>query len=107
MKEASSSPVADSNLVVTLTLGQLREIMRQEIQAAMHYSMTERESVKPYLSVEEAAALTPLAKSTIRLYIRKGMLKIQRVGRKIVIPRLELDRLIALGSKGMPIASCG
>jgi len=98
-------PVTDSDPSVTLTVGGLRKLLREEIKAALaeqEYQHTfprsanESEAVSmPYLTVQEAAKLSRIAVSTIRLYVRKGMLRPQRVGRRIVISRGELDRFMS------------
>ena len=56
---------------------------------------------KPYLSVSEAAELGRVAPSTIRLYIRKGQLKRQKVGRRVIVSRAELERF--LGSQSSKV----
>jgi excisionase family DNA binding protein len=86
-------------------VGQLREVIRQEIRSAMNQnisfsmgqdSVTTNNSLnsKPYLSIPEAADLARVAVSTIRLYIRRGRLKAQKVGRRIVISRAELEKFL-------------
>ena len=52
-------------------------------------------SAKPYLSVKEAAEFARLAPSTIRLYIRKGKLKAQKVGRRVIISRGDLEAFLS------------
>jgi excisionase family DNA binding protein len=105
MKETSSFRMADSNPVVMLTQGELREMINDAIQAAMTFSGSsgrrEHDMIsdnalfsKPYLTVAEAAAFTTLAKSTIRLYGRMGKLKLRKIGKRCVISRDELNRLL-------------
>ena len=50
---------------------------------------------KPYLTVREAADLARLATSTVRLYIRKRKLKAQKVGRRVIIARCELEAFLS------------
>jgi len=40
--------------------------------------------------------MASLAPSTVRLYIRKGQLKALKVGRRVVVPRKELERFLSL-----------
>jgi excisionase family DNA binding protein len=104
MKEPSHFSMADSNPIVMLTQGQLREMIRQEIQAAMTCSgssgkcesdMSENSlATKPYLTVAETAKLSGLGVSTVRAYIRKGILKRQKVGRRIILGRAEFERFL-------------
>ena len=48
----------------------------------------------PYLSVKEAAALTRLSPSNVRLLIRRGKLRAQHVGRRIIIKREDAQGII-------------
>ena len=90
----------DSNPAFTLTEGQLRELIRQEVQAAIatingvRLSAESSGNPKPYLTVKEAAVLARLAPSTIRLYIRKGELKAHKVGRRVVIVKSDLETFL-------------
>ena len=104
MNTLNVKPVTDSDPSVTLTVGGLRKLLREEIKAVLaeqehqqtFLSNTTSEAVSmPYLTVQEAAKLSRIAVSTIRLYVRKGMLRPQRVGRRIVISRGELDRFMS------------
>ncbi|MCS7080471.1 MAG: helix-turn-helix domain-containing protein [Meiothermus sp.] len=45
-------------------------------------------------SVEEAAQLLGLHPNTVRNLIARGELKATRVGRRILIPRIALERLL-------------
>ena len=49
-------------------------------------------SEKPSLSIEEAAALTSIGRTTLYGAMRDGFLKRVKVGRRSVILRTELDR---------------
>jgi excisionase family DNA binding protein len=105
MNEAHSISLADSSPSVTLTVGQLREVIRQELRSAISQngsvhakedSLTPSDALhcKPYLSIREAADYGRLAPQTIRLYIRKGRLKAQKVGRRVIVNRAELAKFL-------------
>jgi len=101
MDQPTSTPKApDSTPAFTLTERQLRELIRQEVQAAIakvngvRLSPESSGSPKPYLTVKEAADFARLAPSTMRLYIRKRRLKAQRVGRRVIIARGELEAFL-------------
>ena len=105
MNTLNVKPVTDSDPSVTLTVGGLRKLLREEIKAVLA-EQNDQPSLRrsgdsnataamPYLTVQEAAKLSRIAVSTIRLYVRKGMLRPQRVGRRIVISRGELDRFMS------------
>jgi len=78
-------------LVVTLTVEQFQALVREQVQAVLRPTPV---IDKPYLTVAEASEHTSLAPSTLRLAIRKGHLKANRVGRRVVISRANLDRFI-------------
>jgi excisionase family DNA binding protein len=88
----------DSTLLVTLTVEQLRDLIRNEVQRVI--APTKRITLNPgsgcssqkaYLTVKEAADFARLAPSTIRLYIRQRKLRARKVGRRVIIAREELD----------------
>jgi excisionase family DNA binding protein len=83
----------DSILLVTMTVGQLRELMRHELHAMMADAAESRTpgGDKAYFTVKEAAACSGLGASTIRLHIRHSRLAVKRVGRRILIKRSDLD----------------
>ncbi len=49
------------------------------------------------VDVREAARLTSLSPYTIRRYIRKGRIRAVRVGRRVLVPVAELERLARQG----------
>ncbi len=52
MSEPPSSPIQDSSLAVSLTVGQLRQLVREEIQAANGNA-----SLEPLLDAEDVAKI--------------------------------------------------
>jgi excisionase family DNA binding protein len=90
----------DSTLLVTMTRGDLRELIRAEVMMAIGTAKEARlnpevgASQKPYLTVRETADFARLAPSTIRLYIRKRQLKAQKVGRRVIIARSDLEAFL-------------
>ena len=104
MKQTGLLSVTDSPLFLTLSVEQVRKLIRQEMLSVMNQKtsienqhLTQNNSLadREYLTVSEAATLTTLAPSTIRLYIRRGKLKAEVVGRRRIIRRAELERFIA------------
>jgi excisionase family DNA binding protein len=95
------SNAPDSTPAFTLTEGQLRKLIREEVQATiakLNGAILIPEpgpSQNNYMTVEEAADFARLAPSTIRLYIRKGKLKAQKVGRRVIIARVELEAFLS------------
>lgn len=46
------------------------------------------------VSLDEAAKLTSVSAFTLRRQIKRGNLKVARVGRRLVIPVTELEKLV-------------
>ena len=46
------------------------------------------------VSLEEASKLTSVSQFTLRRQIKRGNLKVARVGRRLVIPVAELEKLV-------------
>ena len=87
----------DSALAVTLTVGELRALVREEVQAANqngHRCKMSTELAKSYFKIAEAAKFSCLADSTIRFYMRKGQLKALKVGSRVIIKREDLDTFL-------------
>ncbi len=52
------------------------------------------ETSSPYLTIKEAAKLSRLGESTIRLVIRKRQLRAHQVGSRVIIKRTDLERFL-------------
>jgi excisionase family DNA binding protein len=85
----------------------IREAMREELRETPISPRSEARLPKetPYLSVKEAAEAARLSPSTIRLYTRKGQLSFNRVGRRVLISRTELERFLQTNSTAMTASS--
>ncbi len=79
-------------------LGAIRQAVREEFQNLMGQNGQQNrrpvEAANPYLTVKEAANLSRLASSTIRLYIRRRELKAHQVGSRVIIKRADLERFL-------------
>jgi excisionase family DNA binding protein len=62
-------------------------------------SATGLEELKKRLAVglKEAEKLIGISKHTLRQRVRRGQIRAARIGRRILIPMAEIERLIALG----------
>ncbi len=73
----------------------IRQAVREEYQALMsqygHGVENPTEIPKCYLTIKEAADVSRLGPSTIRLYIRKRELKAHQVGSRVIIKRTDLE----------------
>jgi excisionase family DNA binding protein len=78
----------------------IREAVRAEIQAALGHNGNGRvqTEVVPtamrFLTVKQAAETSGLGGSTIRLLIRRRQLRAQRVGRRVIIKRSDLEKFL-------------
>ena len=59
------------------------------------------------VSVREAARLTSLSVFTIRRYIKGGSLRAVRVGRRVLVPVAECQRIASDGLRAKPTPSAG
>lgn len=85
-----------SNSFESVLEGIIRRVMREEIRAVIGTGIQKSTegTVKPYLTVKEAATASGLGASTIRLYIRKRLLRAQQVGRRVLVKRNDLEKFL-------------
>jgi excisionase family DNA binding protein len=76
----------------------IRLVVRDEIRAALRpqrQSSTYHAGIgEAFLTIKEAADLSRIAPSTIRLYIRQRRLRAQKVGRRVIIKRVDLENFL-------------
>ena len=94
MSKPENANIDDSSLVVTLTVGQLRAIVRKAVGQNGHQNGNLMEAARPYLTIKEAAKLSRLGESTIRLALRKRQLRANQVGSRVIIKRTDLEQYI-------------
>jgi len=76
----------------------IKPIVKEAVREAM--GLNDRElrqgaaSGKAFLTVKQAAELSGLGASTIRLYLRKRQLPAQHVGRRVIIKREDLEQFL-------------
>lgn len=79
---------------------EIRCILREELRTVKSQPSRDNEHVpapksdRTYLTVAQAAELAGLGPSTIRLYIRRRQLRAQKVGRRVLIKRSDLERFL-------------
>ena len=64
--------------------------------------MTTAEDDRLVLTVTEAAQLLKIGRSCAYEAVRNGQLPVIRMGRRILVPRAALERLLANGSQDSP-----
>jgi excisionase family DNA binding protein len=52
-----------------------------------------------YLGVQEAEAVTGISKWTWRRWAYDGKIESLKLGKRLLIPRLEIDRLVSAGTR--------
>jgi excisionase family DNA binding protein len=76
----------------------IRLAVREEIRAASNQApfspKHDQDTARKYLTVKEAAIASGLGASTIRLLIRKRKLQAQKVGRRVLIKRSDLENFL-------------
>ncbi len=98
MNGTNKNNMDDSSPSVTLSIGQLRALVREEVEKAMgsngKTTKKPENAPKPYLTILEAAKLSRLGGSTIRLAIRKRQLRANQVGSRVIIKRSDLEQFL-------------
>jgi len=98
MDESKKDHINDSTPSVHLTVGELKALVRAEVEKAVgqngHQSKIPSEPVRSYFTVKEAADISRLGPSTIRLYIRKRELRACQVGSRVIIKRTDLEKFL-------------
>ena len=97
LRNGNSECVADESFVIHLKVSDLRQLLREEIQAVTTSNVgnpgpASQES--PYLSVKQAAVIAGVGASTLRSHIAKGHLVANRIGRRVVVSRVALNRFL-------------
>lgn len=60
----------------------------------------EKESMKPLHDVNSAARLLSISPWTVRSYIHEGKLSAVRIGRRVLVEEIELERFVKEGKAG-------
>ena len=81
------------NALRTLLEPVLDRILEDKVQKALATSKS-GEPINPYLTIKEAADISRLGPSTVRLLIRKRQLKALQVGRRVIIKRTDLEKYL-------------
>jgi len=85
-----------------IVLGQMmidaiKDAVKEAMREAMSLGVTaakQPESDKSFLTVKRAAEISGLGASTIRLGIRRRQLRAQKVGRRVLIKRIDLESFL-------------
>jgi excisionase family DNA binding protein len=77
-------------IIKPIDLDAVKEAMNLNLRGAMHAGSAE----KSFLTVKQAAEISGLGVSTIRLLIRKRQLGAQKVGRRVLIKRSDLEKVL-------------
>jgi len=76
----------------------IKPIVEEAIRQALNINSREgrrgASADKAFVNIRKAAEISGLAPSTIRLYIRKRQLPAQKVGRRVLIKRTDLEAFL-------------
>ena len=76
----------------------IKPILKEAVREAMNLNSSgEAENTatnKSFLTVKQAAETSGLGASTIRLSIRKRQLRAQKVGRRLLVKRIDLEKFL-------------
>ncbi len=87
-------------MAVTLTVDELRAIIREEVEAATARAPRPRavapEQESPYLTIEQAAALAQRSQRTVLEWVRGNQLRAKKRARRWVVHRRDLEAFMTL-----------
>ena len=93
-----SEPNSTAPLLGEALAAILKPIVKEAVREAMgqngHGVEKPTEITKCYLTIKEAADISRLGPSTIRLYIRKRELRACEVGSRVIIKRTDLEQFL-------------
>src|SRR5262245_45239222 len=72
----------------------VEEGVRRALHANSHEPPPEGYAAQEFLTIKQAADLCGLGSSTIRLYIRKRQLAARKVGRRVLIKKIDLEAFL-------------
>jgi excisionase family DNA binding protein len=86
-----------SNSLAEALAAIIKPIVTEAVREAMTLIRGSKELSIPhksFLTIEQAAETSGLGASTIRLYIRKRYLRAQKVGRRVLVKRTDLEMFL-------------
>jgi excisionase family DNA binding protein len=90
-----SEPTNATTVLGQALLDAIRQAVKEAVREAMNLSprgaMQAGSTEKSFLTVKQAAETSGLGSSTVRLLIRKRQLTAQKVGRRVLIKRSDLE----------------
>ena len=75
----------------------LKPIVKEAVREAMVSNVkatAQQPAEKSFLTIKQAAEVSGLGASTVRLYIRKRQLRAQQVGRRVLVKRSDLEKFL-------------
>lgn len=83
--------------LIVISKEDLEELVQTSVNKALTDFFSEKEEKarsKEFITVKEAASLLGVAELTVRNYITQGNLKAERIGRRIRIRKIDIDRAL-------------
>lgn len=88
----SNNSLSEALAVIFIPI--VEEAVRRALNTNSHPAPPEASAAKAFLTIKQAAGISGLGSSTIRLYIRKRQLAAQKVGRRILIKTSDLEAFL-------------
>ena len=86
-----------TELAVSLTVVQMNKLVEDAVANALRRTTELNPQAPEWMSVRDASEYSRLAQSTVRQAIRLGRLQSTKVGRRVLITRMALDKFLSGG----------
>ena len=98
VREVGMTAYESNNALAEALAAILKPIVKEAVSEAMNlHSNGATQSIatnKSFLTVKQAAEISGLGSSTIRLAIRRRQLRAQKVGRRVLVKRSDLESFL-------------
>ncbi len=84
--------------IIVTTKEELQELISNSVRKGLDEYFLEQESKKlkqPYTTIQEASELLKVSDLTVRNYIKRGLIKANKVGNRILIETASIDKALS------------
>jgi excisionase family DNA binding protein len=84
--------------IIVTTKEELEELMSSSVRKGIEEYFLEQELKKqkaPHTTIQEASKQLKVSEQTIRNYVKRGMIKANKVGRRILIETTSIDKALS------------
>lgn len=79
----------------------VKEAVKEAIETDSQWRTQDVATDRTFLTIKQAAEMSGLGASTIRLYVSKRQLRAQQVGRRVLIKRTNLEKFLEANPIGV------